>query len=220
LICLIYQSNWLFLLGINFRLNIMPSGTSTLSEKELLRKVAGGDDRSFRFVFDKYRNKIYSLSMYVTHSEYISEEITQEVFCKIWNNRADLEKIDFFNSYLRTIAVNTACNYLKRLANEKVILKRITDESEVSSDSTENTVLYNDYQAILEQAIMKLSPQQRKVYLLSRHKGLKQEEIAKRMNLSVYTVKEHMKNALRSIRKSLGEKIELTILAAAQIFLN
>ncbi len=193
---------------------------SILTEKELLRQVANGDAESFKYLFDKYRNKIYSLSMYVTHSEYISEEITQEAFCKIWNSRTDLEKIDFFNSYLRTIAVNAACNYLKRLANEKIILKRISDESEISSDSTEYTVLYNDYQAILEQAIMKLSPQQRKVYILSRHKGLKQDEIAKRMNLSIYTVKEHMKLALSSIRKSLGERIELTILAAAQIFLN
>ena len=198
----------------------MSSDLSILPEKELLFKVADGDEDSFRYLFDKYRNKIYSLSMYLTHSEYISEEITQEVFMKIWVNRKQLEGVEFFNAYLRTIASHVASNYLKRLANEKIILQKIANESEHSSETTDNTIIYNEYQAILEQAIQSLPPQQKKVYILSRHEGLKLDDIAKMMNLSPYTVKEYMKNALHTIRKFVGGRIELAIIIAIQIFLN
>lgn len=198
----------------------MSSDLSILPEKELLFKVAEGDEESFRYLFDKYRNKIYSLSMYLTHSEYISEEITQEVFMKIWVNRKQLEGVEFFNAYLRTIASHVASNYLKRLANEKIILQKIANETERSRETTDNTVIYNEYQAILEQAIQSLPPQQKKVYILSRHEGLKQDDIAKMMNLSPYTVKEYMKNALQTVRKFVGVRIELSIAVAIQVFLN
>jgi len=198
----------------------MSSDLSNLPEKELLFKVAEGDEDSFRILFDKYRNKIYSLSMYLTHSEYISEEITQEVFMKIWVNRKQLEGVEYFNAYLRTIASHVASNYLKRLANEKIILQKISNETEPSSETTDNTIIYNEYQAILEQAIQSLPPQQKKVYILSRHEGLKQDDIAKMMNLSPYTVKEYMKNALQTIRKFVGGRIELAIVVAIQVFLN
>jgi len=198
----------------------MHSDKSILTEKELLLQVASGDAESFKYLFEKYKNKIYSMSMYITRSEYISEEITQEAFYKVWQHREELGKIEFFNSYLRTIVANVAYNYLKRIANEKFILKSISKQSSGISNSTENTVLFNDYQAILDQAIQKLPPQQKKVYILSRQEGLKQEEIAKRMNISIYTVKEYLKCALISISKFVDKKLELSIIAAAQIFFN
>jgi RNA polymerase sigma-70 factor (family 1) len=198
----------------------MSSDLSFLSEKELLIKVADGDQESFRYLFDQYRNKIYSFSMYLTHSEYISEEITQEVFLKIWLTRKQLNGVEYFNAYLKTIASNIASNYLKRLANEKIILQKIAYESEQSSEITENTIIYNEYQAILKEAIQNLPPQQKKVYILSHHEGLKQDDIARSMNLSPYTVKEYMKIALSSIRRFVGGRIELAIVVAIQIFLN
>lgn len=198
----------------------MLSDPSILTEKELLIKVSNGDEESFRYIFDQNRNKIYSLSMYLTHSEYLAEEITQEVFLKIWTTREQLEGIEYFNAYLRTIASNVASNYLKRLANEKIILKNMANEAIQSNKATEDTIIYNEYQAILEQAIQNLPPQQKKVYLLSRYEGLKNDDIAKRMNLSPYTVKEYMKNALLSIRKFVGGRIELAIIIAIQIYLS
>jgi len=188
------------------------------SEKSLLIKVAHGDENSFRQLFDQYRQKIYSLSMYLTHCEYIAEEITQEVFLKIWENRKQLDKVDYFNAYLRTIASHVASNYMKRLANEKFILQKIANESIQSGDTTDDTLNFNEYQEILEQAIENLPPQQKKVYLLSRFEGLKNDAIAERMKISPYTVKEYMKNALSSIRKFVGGRMELAVAIAVQLF--
>lgn len=198
----------------------MSSTSPKSAEKILLEKAANGDEESFRFLYDRYRNKIYSLSMYLTHSEYISEEITQEVFFRIWENRAKLAGIDFFVSYLKTIASNIAFNYLKRIANEKIVLKGILNEMEGYENSTENTIGFNEYQSILHKAIMNLPPQQRKVYILNRLKGVKMDDIAVEMNLSPYTVREYIKTATQSVRRYVGEKIEFTIIIAIQLFLK
>ncbi|OFY38582.1 MAG: hypothetical protein A2X18_06515 [Bacteroidetes bacterium GWF2_40_14] len=198
----------------------MPSGISSLSENELLRKVAGGDEASFKYLFEKYSDKIFSMSMNITHSEYISEEITQDVFCILWQNRRELEGICYINSYMRTIAANVACNYMKRLTTEKLILRSIYNESTQTTESVENIVINKEIHEIMEKAIQNLPPQQRKVYILSRYEGLKQEEIAKKMKISLYTVKEYMKYAVISIRKFVDNKIELSIILAAQLFIN
>lgn len=190
------------------------------SEKEVLCRVADGDEGSFRLLFDAFRNRIFSFSMYLTKSQYMAEEITQEVFLRIWLNRRQLSGVQFFNAYLKTIAGNVASNYLKRLATERVVLHNIAMETDYVGDTTNNSVIYNEYQALLEKAIQRLPPQQKRVYLLSRHEGLKQDDIAKLMNLSPYTVKEYMKCALQSIRKSLGGSIDLAVVVALQIILK
>lgn len=197
----------------------MLTNLTILPEKELLLNVANGDEGSFRYLFDKYRNKIYSFSMYLTHSEYLSEEITQEVFMKIWLNRKQLEVVEYFNAYLKTIASHVASNFLKRIANERIILQKIANDASLSNEVTEEEIIYNEYQAILEQAIRNLPPQQKKVYFLSRYEGLKQDDIAKMMNLSPHTVKEYMKNAVSSIRKFVGGRIELAVIVAIQFYL-
>jgi len=158
--------------------------------------------------------------MYLTHSAYISEEITQDVFMKIWLSREQLQGVENFNAYLRTMACHIISNQLKRYANEKLILQRIASHTEQSGETTDNAIIGNEYQMILEQAIENLPPQQKKVYLMSRHEGLKQKDIAKRLRISPYTVKEYMKNAMASIRKFAGGRIELAVVIAIQIFLN
>ena len=77
-----------------------------------------------------------------------------------------------------------------------------------------------EYEQIIEAAIRQLPPQQKKVYLLSRQGGKKQEEIAKELNISIYTVKEYMKLAQRSIRQYLESNLDIAILLAMVIFLK
>jgi RNA polymerase sigma-70 factor (ECF subfamily) len=188
------------------------------TEKELLEKTANGDERAFRCLFDRYQPKVYSFAMYITRSTYLSEEIVQEVFMKIWITRKGLADIEHFGAYLKTIAKNIASNYLKRLAHEQLILQKMAEEAPPSEANLENEVIMNELQRILDEAIATLPPQQQKVYLLHRYDNLKQEEIARQMQISYYTVKEHMKKALKTIRTYVEQRIDLIILVALQKF--
>lgn len=188
-------------------------------EKMILSRVAKGDESAFRVLFDRHRQKIYNLAMYLTRSEVHSEEILQDVFMKVWKNRAQLNEIIYFNAWLRTIARNTTTNYLKSLAREKLALGKLQRNQSTDKNATEYEMLEKQYKQLLEEAIAQLPPQQKRVYLLSRTGGLRYELIAAEMGITVNTTKEHLKKALGSIRGYLDKRIELIVAAAILLYL-
>ncbi|MCC6761719.1 MAG: RNA polymerase sigma-70 factor [Chitinophagaceae bacterium] len=190
------------------------------NEKDLLCKVADGDALAFRQLFNHYRNKIYSLGMYLTKSETLAEEIVQDVFMKVWEKRAELVDIQQFNSWLRRVAKNTCSNYLRDLAVERLAMNKLSEKQDALAASVESNVIEKEYRQILEEALQRLPPQQKKVYILSRQAGKKQEEIAREMNISLYTVKEYLKLAQRSVRQYIAQRIELVVAAAVLLYLK
>ena len=189
-------------------------------EKELLLQVGKGDESAFRQLYDRYRQKIFSLGMYLTHSEVLSEEIVQDVFMKVWEKRSQLTAISFFNSWLRTVARNTCSNYLRSLAIERLALQEYVLKTKTVPISPEVGFETKEYEQILEAAIQQLPPQQRKVYLMSRRQGMKQQDIATELNISYYTVKEYMKLANRSIMNYLGTKLDIAISLAILFYMK
>src|ERR1700754_4059575 len=141
-------------------------------EKKLLSRLSVGDEEAFRIIFDRYRDQIYVFSKYLTRSEFLAEEITQEVFVKIWRYRKNLVAVDFFPAYLKTIAKNVFNHYIERMAHERIILKNIRSQIPESTNSTELDVDGRALQQLLKKAINGLSPQQKKVYLMHKQQGL------------------------------------------------
>src|SRR5688500_1964413 len=158
--------------------------------------------------------------MHLTKSEILSEEIVQDVFMKVWEKREQLQGINYLNAWLRTVARNTCSNYLRNLAMEKLVMNRYALQNNSETPSPENDLTAKEYEQIIEAAIRQLPPQQKKVYVLSRQGGKKQAEIANELNISIYTVKEYMKLAQRSIHQYLESNLEIAILLAIGIFLN
>lgn len=195
-------------------------GSLLHNEKDLLLQVANGNEVAFRQLFDHYRNKIYSLGMYLTRSELMAEEIVQDVFLKVWEKRQELSGIQYFNGWLRTVAKNTCSNYLRDLAVEKLAMSRLSENTDPITSSVESEVILKDYQQIIDEAIQRLPPQQKKVYILSKQTGKKQEEIARELNISIYTVKEYLKLAHRSVRQHITQKIDLLVAAAILLYLK
>ncbi len=189
-------------------------------EITVLTRVARGDEPAFHQLFDQYKQKVYSFAFYLTRSEAMAEEITQEIFIKVWIHRKILSEINYFTSWLKTIVRNQSYNYLRRIANEKIMLRGIASSAEFQASVTETDVLTREYGQLLEHAIAQLPSQQRKVYLLSRQEGLKHKVIAEKMGITVSTVKNHMKAALDSIRLYLEAHAEITVLIALAIFLG
>jgi RNA polymerase sigma-70 factor (family 1) len=190
------------------------------NEKELLLRISKGDEVAFREIFDQYTGKIYSFSMYLTRSEFLAEDITQEVFLKIWTNRQKLTEVEYFYAYLKTIAKNIFSTYLRRLALEKLILKDLSSNEPPAIHSTEISVDGRELHRILENAIKQLPPQQKKVYLLGRQENLSYDEIAELLKISTYTVKEHMQRALAHIRNSIRSRADIQVYIALFILLK
>src|SRR5688572_40164 len=130
--------------------------------KSLLHKTSIHDKGAFGKIFQSFSGMVYSFSYKLTRSDYLAEEIVQEVFLKVWMHRESLPQIDNFSAYLFTITKNLAFNILKHnLIEEKA--KTILSGERTDSHVTEETVIYQDYQQLLNKAINHLPPQQKLV---------------------------------------------------------
>ena len=164
------------------------------------------DEKKFREIFDAYKNRIYGYVLAICHSHHTAEEITQEVFIKIWLSGHLMNNVTNLDHYIFTIARNKTLNFLRDAAFDKKRLHELgTNMTLPGSERTDEKLISAEYNQLLKQAIDQLSPQRRKVYELSRKEGLSLEEIAEQLKLSRSTVKNHLVEALRLIREWLAE---------------
>jgi RNA polymerase sigma-70 factor (family 1) len=186
-------------------------------EKELLLKVACGDEHAFSELFTTHHQLLGTHIYRITGSIELAEEVVQDVFLKIWMSRETLTTVQNFRAYLFVISKNHALNCLRKLAKERMYQKTL-EENAVALTPADNSVL-DTYYSLLDQAIDHLPPQQQKVYLLSRHNRLKYDEIANQMGLSRETVKKYLQGATHSITSFVQSNIDISvILILASVF--
>ncbi|WP_316814766.1 RNA polymerase sigma-70 factor [Pedobacter nyackensis] len=173
------------------------------SDAELLQKIAAGDEHAFSLFYYKYNKTVFLFAYRILDDESHAEELMQEVMLKIWMLGDELYNINNLESYLRVMCRNRCYNKLRQLRREAGKNKKATAGWKDESNETEETILLNEAKGLYEKAIAKLPAQQREVYNLCQIQGLKYEEAAKQLNISVLTVQSYMKIALRSVRNTM-----------------
>lgn len=160
---------------------------------------------TFDLVFEKYKKRIYAYVLTIVKSSFTAEEITQEIFIKLWLCQDKLDEINNLDGFIFKIVRNQALNHLRKAAYDDKLLKEILTHINAEQNNVDDKLLTADYQILMQEALDNLSPQRRLVYELSRNKGLNYEEIALQLNLSKNTVKNHIVSALKQIRSHLIE---------------
>jgi RNA polymerase sigma-70 factor (ECF subfamily) len=160
-------------------------------------------EKAFKILYDEYKNRLYGYILAIVHSTHAAEEITQELFIKLWVNREMLERIINPEHYIFTMARNRTLNYIRKAANDTRLLQELQNAMIPAVNDVEEQITIHDYDDMVEEALKHLSPQRSLVFRLSRYQGLKPEEIAQQLHLSCNTVKNHLTAALRFIRTYL-----------------
>ncbi|MBX6379369.1 MAG: RNA polymerase sigma-70 factor [Thermoflavifilum aggregans] len=173
----------------------------------------------FKALYDEYKNRLYGYVLVITHSPHVAEEITQEVFVKLWLHRDKLEEVEQVEPYVFRMARNHTLNYIRKASNDSRILHELQDAMLLQVNEVEDRLIAEDYESIVEEALSQLSPQRSLVFRLSRYQGLKLEEIAQQLHLSKNTVKNHLVAALSFIRTYLSRH-GVTLLWLSVFFLK
>lgn len=188
------------------------------SEKELLALIASGNEEAFRQLFDAYQRKLFTYVFRITESREAAEDTVQDIFLKIWNMRKNLPTVENINAYLHRMAHNYAYDGFKKLARESLVLAALRKQEIIYDQEPEDELISKEVKLSIQRIIDQLTPQQRKVFLMSREEGLKQEEIAQRLNISLSTVKKHMGDALHYLRQEIGQSYGAQAIAIYIIF--
>jgi RNA polymerase sigma-70 factor (ECF subfamily) len=132
-----------------------------------------------------------------------AEELVQEVFTRIWEARSGLKEDLSFHSYIFTIAFNIIKKHFRKKALTNEYLNQ---QVYIDLDlQTTQQLDYNSLHAYLEDVVNMLPEKRKKIFQLSRFEGLKTKEIANELSISTKTVENQLTDALKFIRKKMGQ---------------
>lgn len=169
---------------------------------KLLTLLSKGSEKAFDQIFMAYFPRLRFFLSGILADDHEAENIAQDIFCRIWQNRSKAADIRDFNAYLFRMAKNAALNYIERnnLHNHFVEISVQKGLSRYSEEADEVLIL-NEIQQAIDSAIEKMPPQRRDIFRMSRIEGLSNDEIARLLMISKRTVETHISAALSDLRK-------------------
>ena len=178
--------------------------------------IAEDDTQAFRIIFDHYRPGLYSYTLRLTESEHLADDVIQDVFMKLWLYRRKLPEVESFNPWLNAIARNTVFDAFRAHARHKAGKAGLIEFMPIKAEDADIWLLDKENQEWLHDALNELTPSQKKVYTLSRQQGMKPEQIAAELNISVNTAKKHLVKALQSLRIYLERHNTILIIVTVE----
>jgi RNA polymerase sigma-70 factor (ECF subfamily) len=176
-------------------------------ERSIILQVNKGDQTAFASLYDIYAEKLFYFALRFLKSREDAENLTQEVFLKIWETRDRLDPDYSFNAYLFTIAKNTIFNIHRKKVNELAYREYLGYHFDFSHSKTENEVFLNDLQRQIDKCVATFPTQRKKVFELSRRDGLSHKEIAEQLSISDKTIETHIRLGLKTLREALKEDL-------------
>ena len=162
----------------------------------------------FNELFRQHENRLYNFLLKVTKSDAQAKDILQEVFLKLWMIRNQLNEIENIKAFLYRLTENKLIDFLRAAATQQKLKQQLWRNLQATKTEQPDCMEEKEYHEIIRRAIMQLPPQRRTIYLLSKHEGVKQKQIASALNISPNTVRNQLASAflniLSYVRKNLS----------------
>jgi len=178
-------------------------------EQTLFSRAKSGDACAFREIFDNYQKRVYGVAFGILGNNYWAEEVTQEVFVRLFRSISKYDVRRNFFTYLYRITVNVCFDLLKREKSKPVEFvspdeKQLTEKADELNSSPLEEIEHKEFTKSIHQIIQNLGANQRATFILRDLEGMDTNQIAKILKCRKSTVRVHLHFA----RKSIKEKIE------------
>lgn len=184
-----------------------------------MKDFSGTEKTTFAKIYSAYFPKLVRFSCEYVVSIEDAENIVQDLFMYLWEHREMLNSLSNLNAFLFTLTKNRCIDFYRHrvlVDRKKESLDTLQERElklkiEALEYFDENMFSINDIETLLDKAIDHLPEKCRQVFILSRMEGLKHEEIATQLNISVNTVQNHIVTALRKLKVELKDYLPLFI---------
>jgi RNA polymerase sigma-70 factor (ECF subfamily) len=176
-----------------------------ISETEIIRRIRQGDKGQFESLF---RSSYVSLVRYaktIINDHDTAEEIVQDLFVRLWQERQKLKIESSFIVYLLGVVHNRCLDWLDRTRVVEKYAREMADRETEKSESPVEIIQYNELQLKIAKVIERLPERCGQIFCMNRFEGFKYTEIAEKLSVSLKTVEANMGRALKEFRKALKE---------------
>lgn len=183
------------------------------ADEEILAQIGQGDEHGLGVLYDRYARAVYSLTLRLVQNQQVAEELTQEVFLRVWQQAGTFQREKGrFASWMFGIAHHLAIDELRR---RKARPQQVHDNPELSRSLLEVTdgapppdelALGGIRREYITEALARLPASQREVLEMAYFGGLTQSQIADRKGEPVGTIKTRTRLGLQRLRSNLLEQ--------------
>lgn len=183
------------------------------NDTHLVERLCAGDINAFQEIVERYKKKIYYIAYDIVGDHHEAEDVSQEVFLKMYRALDRFRKDAKMSSWLYQIAVNSAIDSIRKKKTrrrinvediEQVGHRERSLESENPEANPERRAVSSLMQRHIELALHKVTPQERAVFVMRHYNEFKIREIADVLAVSSGTVKSLLFRALKKLRKELS----------------
>jgi RNA polymerase sigma-70 factor (ECF subfamily) len=184
-----------------------------MDENALIEGMTRGDPRAFRELVERYKKKVYYLALDMAGNPVDAEDISQEVFLKVYRSFSTFRKGAKIGSWLYRVTYNASIDHLRKRGAAPEPVEDGVLESRSQVDSGLPGTVPSDPAAAAEssqlrdridRALEKVSPQEKAVFMLRHYDDLMLKDIAESLGLSIGSVKSYLFRAVRKLQKELG----------------
>lgn len=189
------------------------------TEALIVEQLRQGKERAYKFLYDQHYQILCHVASQYVKDDFLAETIVGDVIFHLWNVRQSLDITTSIRSYLMQSVRNRCMDYLKSQYNQRELAMSspgLQDFPVINyikgDDYPLGRLLEQELEGEIMKAIGRLPDECRRVFRLSRFEERKYEEIAKELNISVNTVKYHIRRALALLHEDLSKYLTAVIL--------
>lgn len=174
-----------------------------LSDQQLMKEIMSDNFKAFTELYNRYKHTLFQFVIRLSHGDYsMAEEIVQETFIIIWENRKKIAVEFSFQGYLKKISRNLFLKETAKKIHEQLMISQMENVGE-AENSVENEVELNLLLEEVERIISTLPPARQRVYRLKHIEHFSQKEIASQLGISENTVESHLKQSTKFLAEML-----------------
>ena len=181
------------------------------AEALLVKQLKIGNEKAYQFLYEHHYAVLCHIAESYVGDQFAAETIVGDVIFHIWEIREKLEISVSLRKYLMQAVRNRCLNYLNAEREKKEIAFSTLSEEDLLVENLVldeshplGILLEHELEEEIQMAVNQLPEECRRVFVKSRFDGKSYEEISSDLNISVNTVKYHIKNALAMLHKKLG----------------
>jgi RNA polymerase sigma factor (sigma-70 family) len=181
-----------------------------IDEKELLLRLRDGDYTAFEKIYSNHKKKIAQRLIRLLSSRDLVEDLLQELFIRLWNNRERIDVEKPIEAYLYRIATNLVNDYFREISRDKKLAEELWHRiSEIYNPFDEVSEVNADSE--LFRSIDKLPEQRKKVFLLCKLEKKSYAEVSRLLQISEAAVNDHITKANRFLRDNYDKAIPFAV---------